>query len=252
MVTTRTAIVTGGAKGIGRACSEVLASAGMRVIILDKDEAAAAQVAAEVSANSSCCGRMACNVSNHDDVRRTFERVAGEYGRLDVLVNNAGDHISKSVEHTSEQEWDYIIDTNLKSVFLCSKFAIPLLRQARGSIVNMSSMVGLVGQTNAGAYAASKGGIIAMTKGMALDLAPDGIRVNCICPGWVQTPLVENWFAQQEDPEESRRRIYALHPLGRISSPEEVARAVLFLASDHASFITGVALPVDGAVTLGY
>jgi NAD(P)-dependent dehydrogenase (short-subunit alcohol dehydrogenase family) len=116
----------------------------------------------------------------------------------------------------------------------------------------MSSMVGLVGQTNAGAYAASKGGIIAMTKGMALDLAPDGIRVNCVCPGWVRTPLVEDWFGQQPDPDESRRRIYALHPLGRISGPEEVARAVLFLASGQASFITGATLPVDGAVTLGY
>ncbi len=248
MTPTPTAIVTGGAKGIGKACAHVLASAGFRVVIFDKDESAA-RIAAEIS---GACQGMRCDVSSHEDVRRTFEQFTNDVGRLDLLVNNAGYHISKSVEHTSEQEWDFIIDTNLKSVFQCSKFAIPLLRQSRGSIVNMSSMVGLVGQTNAGAYAASKGGIIAMTKGMALDLAPDGIRVNCVCPGWVNTPLVEDWFGQQPDPDESRRRIYGLHPLGRISSGEEVARAVLFLGSQQASFITGVALPVDGAVTLGY
>lgn len=248
MANTPTAIVTGGAKGIGKACSEVLAAAGYRVAILDKDKSAAG-IASAMPGN---CQGFICDVSSYEDVGRTFERFTMEFGRLDVLVNNAGYHISKSVEHTTEQEWDFILATNLKSVFLCSKFAIPLLRQSRGSIVNMSSMVGLVGQTNAGAYSASKGGIIAMTKGMALDLAPDGIRVNCVCPGWVSTPLVEDWFGQQKDPEESRSHIHALHPLGRISSADEVARTVLFLASGQASFITGVALPVDGAITLGY
>lgn len=248
MAYTKTAIVTGGAKGIGKACAEVLAAAGYRVAILDKDESAAGIA----SAIPGDCRSLTCDVSSYEDVRRAFERFVKESGRLDVLVNNAGYHISKSVEHTTEQEWDFILATNLKSVFLCSKFAIPLLRQSRGSIVNMSSMVGLVGQTNAGAYSASKGGIIAMAKGMALDLAPDGIRVNCVCPGWVSTPLVDDWFGQQRNPEESRRHIYALHPLGRISSADEVARAVLFLASEQASFITGIALPVDGAVTLGY
>ena len=116
----------------------------------------------------------------------------------------------------------------------------------------MSSMVGLIGQSNAGAYSASKGGIVAITKGMALDYAKDGIRVNCICPGWVDTPLVDDWFGQQEDPKKAREYIYSVHPLGRIATMEEVGRATLFLASADASFVTGVALPVDGAVSLGY
>jgi NAD(P)-dependent dehydrogenase (short-subunit alcohol dehydrogenase family) len=116
----------------------------------------------------------------------------------------------------------------------------------------MSSMVGLVGQSNAGAYSATKGGIVAMTKGMALDLASDGIRVNCICPGWVSTPLVEDWFGQQPDPEAARKYIFGVHPLGRIATPEEIGAVALFLASDAAGFVTGVAVPVDGALTLGY
>ncbi|MCC7496262.1 MAG: SDR family oxidoreductase [Bryobacterales bacterium] len=248
MTDTPTAIVTGGGKGIGRACCQVLAGAGFRVIVLDKDEA----VTGVAAAMAGDCRGLVCDVSSHEEVSRAFERFRNEFGRLDLLVNNAGYHIAKSVEQTSEQEWDFLLATNLKSVFLCSKFAIPLLRETRGSIVNMASMVGLVGQPNAGAYTASKGGIIAMTKGMALDLAADGIRVNCVCPGWVATPLVDDWFSQQKDPEQTRRHIYGLHPMGRIAGAEEVARAVLFLASQQASFITGIALPVDGAVTLGY
>lgn len=248
----RVAAVTGGAKGIGSGCARVFAQAGIQVVILDKDAGAAAAASESIVRSGGCCRWLECDVSSRASVAAVFRQIRERSGRLDVLVNNAGYHISKSVENTSEEEWDFIIATNLKSVFLCSKYAIPLLRETRGAIVNMSSMVGLVGQTNAGAYSASKGGIIAMTKGMALDLAPDGIRVNCICPGWVATPLVEDWFGQQPDPAEARRRIFGLHPLGRISTPEEIGKAALFLATDQSSFITGIALPVDGAVTLGY
>ena len=144
------------------------------------------------------------------------------------------------------------ININLRGTFLCSKYAIPHLRRTRGCIVNVSSMVGLVGQGNAGAYSASKGGQIAMTKGMALDFAPDGIRVNAICPGWIQTPLVEDWFGQQKDPAASRAYIYGAHPLGRIGTAEECGRAALYLASDDAAFVTGIVLPVEGGITLGY
>jgi NAD(P)-dependent dehydrogenase (short-subunit alcohol dehydrogenase family) len=126
------------------------------------------------------------------------------------------------------------------------------LKESRGSIVNMGSMVGLVGQGNSGAYSASKGGIIALTKNMALDFAPYGIRVNCICPGWVRTPLVDAWFAMQPDETSARSYVDSIHPLGRIASPEEIGQVALFLASTQASFVTGVAIPVDGGVTLGY
>ncbi|MEN6604202.1 MAG: SDR family NAD(P)-dependent oxidoreductase [Bryobacteraceae bacterium] len=248
----RVAIVTGGAKGIGKGCAMVLARAGASVAIVDLDEAAARVVADEISTIGPSALAFRCDVSESAGVRTMIDAVVAHFGGLDILVNNAGYHISKSIEATSEEEWDYILRNNLKSVFLCSKFAIPHLRARKGCIVNMSSMVGLVGQSNAGAYSATKGGIIAMTKGMALDFAKDGIRVNCICPGWVQTPLVEDWFGQQPDSDAARKYIFGVHPLGRIATPEEVGQAVLFLASDAASFVTGVALPVDGALTLGY
>lgn len=248
----KAAIVTGGAKGIGKGCAVTLAVEGAQVAIADIDETVGRAAASEIAASGGRALFVRCDVSKSADVQAAIDCVVSAFGRLDILINNAGYHISKSVEDTIEQEWDYIIDTNLKSVFLCSKFAIPHLRQTRGAIVNMSSMVGLVGQSNAGAYSASKGGIVAMTKNMALDLAKDGIRVNCICPGWVTTPLVEDWFGQQPDPAAARKYIYGAHPLGRIASTEEIGRAALFLASDAASFITGIALPVEGALTLGY
>jgi NAD(P)-dependent dehydrogenase (short-subunit alcohol dehydrogenase family) len=248
----KVAIVTGAAKGIGKGCATVMAQAGASVAIADLDDAAARALADEISSTGPAAIAVRCDVSNSDDVRALIEGVVAHFGGLDILVNNAGYHISKNIEVTSEEEWDYILRNNLKSVFLCSKYAIPHLRKRKGCIVNMSSMVGLVGQTNAGAYSASKGGIIAMTKGMALDFAKDGIRVNCICPGWVQTPLVEDWFSQQPDPDAAREYIFGVHPLGRIATPEEVGRAALFLSSDAAAFVTGVALPVDGALTLGY
>lgn len=251
-LTGKVAIVTGAAKGIGKGCALVMAQAGASVAVVDLDDAAGRRLADEISSTGPAALALRCDVSNGGDVRAMIEAVVARFGGLDILVNNAGYHISKNIEVTSEEEWDYILRNNLKSVFLCSKYAIPHLRARRGCIVNMSSMVGLVGQTNAGAYSASKGGIIAMTKGMALDFAKDGIRVNCICPGWVQTPLVEDWFGQQPDPDAARKYIFGVHPLGRIATPEEVGRAALFLASESAAFVTGVALPVDGALTLGY
>jgi NAD(P)-dependent dehydrogenase (short-subunit alcohol dehydrogenase family) len=248
----KVALVTGAAKGIGRGCAQVLSKHGARIAVVDLDAAAGPLTVKEIEASGGRAVFFRTDVSKSDDVQKTIARLLEVFGRLDVLINNAGYHISKSVEDTSEKEWDYILNTNLKSVFLCSKYAIPHLRKTRGAIVNMSSMVGLVGQRNAGAYSATKGGIIAMTKGMALDFAKDGIRVNCLCPGWVETPLVEDWFSQQADPHAAKEYIYARHPLGRIAATEEIANAVVFLCSEESSFVTGVALSVDGGVTLGY
>jgi len=186
-------------------------------------------------------------------VRNMIDTTVRTFGRLDIIVNNAAYHISKNVEETSEEEWEFIINTNLRSTFLGCKYAIPHLRKTRGNIINISSMVGLVGQSNAGAYSATKGGQIAMSRGMALDFARDGIRVNVICPGWIQTPLVEDWFGQQKDPAEARKYIYGQHPVGRIGTIEECGRAALFLAcEDESAFITGITLNIDGGITLGY
>jgi NAD(P)-dependent dehydrogenase (short-subunit alcohol dehydrogenase family) len=248
----KVALVTGAGKGIGKGCAEVLSRHGVRIAVVDIDTAAGPQTAKEIEANGGHAVFLPADVSKAADVQKMVTQLIELFGRLDILINNAGYHISKSIEDTSEEEWDYILNTNLRSVFLCSKCAIPYLRKTRGAIVNMSSMVGLVGQRNAGAYSATKGAIIAMTKGMALDFAKDGIRVNCICPGWVETPLVEDWFSQQADPQAAKTYIFGRHPLGRIATPEEVGDAAVFLCSEASSFVTGVTLPLDGGVTLGY
>jgi NAD(P)-dependent dehydrogenase (short-subunit alcohol dehydrogenase family) len=246
----KVAIVTGGAKGIGEAVTRAFLDEGAFVVVVDIDEEAGNALIDELGAGKASFSKT--DVSAGNQVEALMAATVKQHGRIDILVNNAGYHISKSVEETTEEEWNYIIDTNLKSTFLCSKFAIPHLRKTRGAIVNMSSMVGLVGQSKAGAYSATKGGQIAMTRGMALDFAADGVRANAICPGWVETPLVVDWFNQQPDPKAAREYIHGVHPLGRISDPVEIARAAVFLASDDAGSVTGVALPVDGAVTLGY
>ena len=248
----KVALITGSAKGIGKGCALVFAEEGSKVAIVDIDEQAGEKTVKEIERNNGEARFFRADVSDSTQVQSMVSEVVQAFGQIDIVFNNAGYHVSKNIEATSEDEWNFIINTNLRSVFLCSKYAIPHLRKTKGCIINMSSMVGLIGQSNAGAYSASKGGIVAMTKGMALDFAGDGIRVNCICPGWVETPLVEDWFNQQEDPKKAREYIHSVHPLGRISAPEEVGRAALFLASCDASSVTGVALPVDGAVSLGY
>jgi NAD(P)-dependent dehydrogenase (short-subunit alcohol dehydrogenase family) len=249
----KVAIVTGSSKGIGLGIARVFVQEGARVAVVCRTEEVGTKVADELGAAEGRALFIKTDLTKVEDVRNMIDTTVRTFGRLDVLVNNAGYHISKNVEVTSEEEWDFIINTNLRSTFLCSKYAIPHLRETKGNIINISSMVGKVGQPNAGAYSATKGGQIAMSKGMAIDFAPDGIRVNVICPGWIATPLVEDWFGQQDDPEAARKYIYGQHPLGRIGTIEECGKAALFLACvDDSAFITGISLDIDGAVTLGY
>lgn len=251
-LTGRRAVVTGGGKGIGRGCARVLGAAGAAIAIIDMDEQAASETAADLRAHGVQASHHTLDVRDAVAVERAINAITDDLGGIDMLINNAGTHDGKGIEEQTEADWDRIIANNLKSVFLMTKAALPQLKQNRGSIVHMSSMVGLVGQGKSGAYSASKGAIIALTKNMALDLAPYGIRVNCICPGWVETPLVNVWFSLQPDEAEARRYVDSIHPLGRIASADEVGRVALFLASDQASFVTGAAIPVDGGVTLGY
>lgn len=248
----KVAIVTGSSKGIGEGIARVFSQEGAKVVVVCRTEEAGKKMADELRAAEGRAIFVQTDVKNSQSIQNMISTTIETFGKLDILVNNAGYHISKNVEETSEEEWEFIINTNLRSTFLCSKYAIPYLRKTRGNIINISSMVGLVGQPNAGAYSSTKGGQIAMSKGMAIDFAPDGIRVNVICPGWIQTPLVEDWFSQQEDPEASRKYIFGQHPLGRIGTIEECGKAALFLASDDAAFVTGITLNIDGGVTLGY
>ncbi len=249
----KVAIVTGSSKGIGLGIAQVFSEEGANVVVVCRSESEGRRVAQELGSAEGRALFVKTDVTSGEDIRRMFKTTLDTFGKLDILVNNAGYHISKNVEQTSEEEWDFIINTNLRSTFLCSKYAIPHLRKTRGAIINISSMVGLVGQPNAGAYSATKGGQIAMSRGMAIDFAGDGIRVNVICPGWIQTPLVEDWFGQQEDEAAARKYIYGQHPLGRIGTIRECGKAALFLAcEDDSSFITGTTINIDGGITLGY
>jgi len=248
----KVAIITGSSKGIGEGIARVFHEHGAKVVITCRTASEGEKMAEELGAKEGQALFVKTDVAQSKDVQRMIDLAIQKFGKLDILVNNAGYHISKNVEDTSEEEWEFIQNTNLRSTFLCSKYAMPHLRKTKGNIINISSMVGVVGQPNAGAYSATKGGQIAMTKNMAIDFAPDGIRVNVICPGWIQTPLVEDWFNQQSDPDEARKYIYGQHPLGRIGTIKECGDLAAFLASDEAAFITGTAIHIDGGVTLGY
>ena len=248
----KVAIITGSSKGIGEGIARIFAEEGARVVVTCRTESEGRKMADELGAAEGRALFVQTDVTSSVQIRSMIEQTVEAFGRIDILVNNAGYHLSKSIEDTSEEEWEFIINTNLRSTFLCSKYCLPYLKQTKGNIIHISSMVGLVGQPNAAAYASSKGGQIAMAKNMAIDLAPYGVRVNVICPGWIQTPLVEDWFSQQIDPAASRKYIYGQHPLGRIGTIEECGKAALYLGSDDAAFVTGITLNIDGGITLGY
>jgi NAD(P)-dependent dehydrogenase (short-subunit alcohol dehydrogenase family) len=192
------------------------------------------------------------DVSKERDVVKLVGETIRVYGRIDVLFNNAAVILPKLLEDIEEHEFDRVVSVNLKSVYLTSKHAGPHLRKARGTVVNMASLNGLVGQRQNPVYAATKGGIIAMTKSLALDFAADGVRFNCVCPAGVMTPLLEAWTMEQDDPVATVQALNDMHPLGRPATTEEVAQAVLYLASGQSAFITGTALTVDGGASLGY
>ena len=248
----KVAIVTGSTRGIGQGIAQVFSREGACVSVVARSEEAGEKMADELGARKNRAIFIKTDVSDSTSVQNMIKTTVDTFGKLDILVNNAGYHISKNVEETSEEEWEFIINTNLRSTFLCSKYALPHLRKTKGCIITISSMVGLVGQSNAGAYSATKGGQIAMSKGMALDFAKDGVRVNVICPGWIQTPLVDDWFGQQDDEKKARDYIFKAHPLGRIGTSEECGLAALYLASNDAAFVTGITLNIDGGITLGY
>jgi NAD(P)-dependent dehydrogenase (short-subunit alcohol dehydrogenase family) len=245
----RAVLVTGAAKGIGRATAEQFARAGARVALIDLDDREACVAAAAMGSDVLA---LIADVSRPEDVGRAVARSIEAFGRIDVLVNNAGIHFARAIDEYTDEEWHRILSVNLTGAFNMIRAALPALRRSKGSIVSVSSMTGLVGQGRGAAYVASKGGLIAMTKALALELAPDGIRVNCVCPAGVDTPLMRTWASTLDDPEAVLRGQAAMHLLDRLATADEIASAILFLASPAASFITGIALPVEGGATLGY
>jgi NAD(P)-dependent dehydrogenase (short-subunit alcohol dehydrogenase family) len=248
----RRAIVTGAASGIGRATAELLAAEGAAVVLADLDEGGGEAVAGAIRAAGGRATFVRCDVTSADDCRRAVEACAAAFDGLDVLVNNAGIIRRASVLDTTEAEWDAVMAVNVKSVFLMSKFAIPVMASAGGgSIVNTASGWGLVGGTKAAAYCASKAAVINLTRAMAIDHGPAGIRVNCVCPGDTDTPMLRSEARQLGEDVGAFLAGAAERPLGRVGTPEDIARAILYLASDAAGFVTGTALVVDGGGTAG-
>jgi len=251
-LTGKRALITGAASGIGRATALLLAREGAAVAVVDVDEAGGQAVAQQIRDEGGQAIFLRCDVTRADDCRHAVQRTVERLGGLDILFNNAGIIRRADVVDTTEEEWDRVMAVNVKSIFLLSKYAIPVMAQAGGgAIVNTSSGWGLVGGRNAVSYCASKGAVVNMTRAMALDHGPQNIRVNCICPGDTDTPMLQNEARQLGESDAVFLADAADRPLQRIGRPEDIARAVLYLVSDDASFVTGTALVVDGGGLAG-
>lgn len=246
----KVALITGGTSGIGEATAVLFAAEGAKVAITGRNDARGAALVERIERNGGKAIFIRADVSVADDCRRAVDDTVRAFGRLDVLFNNAGVFYPQTALECSEREWDEQIDVNLKGTFLMSKFALPaMIAQHKGVIVNNSSGWGIVGGDHAVAYCASKGGVVLMTKAMAIDHGAQKIRVNCICPGDVETPMLPLDAKMRGLKWEDYIAGCASRPLGRVGTVEEIAKAVLFLASDDASFMTGAALVVDGGGT---
>jgi NAD(P)-dependent dehydrogenase (short-subunit alcohol dehydrogenase family) len=247
----RVALVTGATSGIGAACARELAGLGARLLLTGRSEARGEQVRAEIAAAGADAAFASGDVRDKAFCQAIVEETLRRFGRIDVLVNNAGISYAASALETTDAQWQDTLDTNLSAVFYLSRAALrPMLAQRAGSIVNVASDWGLVGGANAAAYCASKGGVVLLTRAMALDCARDGVRINAVCPGDTDTPMMHKDYAQRGiSVERGDRESAAAIPMGRMATPEEVAHAVCFLASDAAAYLTGVALPIDGGNT---
>lgn len=246
----KVAIVTGGTSGIGEATALLFAREGACVVVTGRNAERGKGVVKRIKHGGGEAIFVRADVSQAKDCRHAVDQTVKTFGRLDILFNNAGVFYPQTALECSEREWDEQIDVNLKGTFLMSKFALPaMIAQGRGVIVNNSSGWGIVGGDHAVAYCASKGGVVLMTKAMAIDHGAQGIRVNCVCPGDVETPMLPADAKMRGLKWADYMAGCASRPLGRVGTVEEIAKAVLFLASDDASFMTGTALVVDGGGT---
>ncbi len=249
----RVVIVTGGNSGIGEATVRAFAAEGAAVVVAARDGRRSAAVVEAIVSAGGTADAIDVDVTDPDRCSAAVQLAVDRYGGLDILFNNAGIiYRERTAETTTHSEWERTMAVNAGGTFLMSKFAVPeMLRRGGGAIINNASYYGLVGGRGVAAYAASKGAVVLLTKSMALDHASDGIRVNCICAGSVDTPMLSSEMEEMGGRAQVERRFAGKHPLGRIAQPEEIAAAVLYLASGDAAFVTGVALPVDGGITAG-
>jgi hypothetical protein len=246
----KVAIVTGGAMGIGKGIAAVFLREGARVVIADVNRTEGEKTAAELKRDGAGPIFIECDVSQEQAIQRMVEETVSRFKVLHVLVNNAGIGVYKTVLDTTTEEWDRCLAVNLRGVFLCSKYAIPHMQAAGGgAIVNVASVHSYQNVGGTAPYAASKGGVVTLTRVMAIDYGKDKIRVNAICPGWIYTPLIQGIFAGDPNPEKAKQAVERRQVLGRLGNPEEVGEAAAFLASDEASYITGASLMVDNGMT---
>jgi len=248
----KVAIVTGAASGIGRSIALAFSREGAKVVVSDINVENGKATAAQIKENNGDALFVEADVSESKAVENLIEDTIQHFGVLDIMVNNAGIEIVQRLADTDEQVWDRLIAINLKGVFLGTKYAVPkMLKNGGGTIINMSSVAGIMGAGGLGAYNASKGGVVLLTKNTAMDYGKQNIRANCICPGFISTPMVENIMALP-GAQEVKDKIFSLCPAGRLGTPEEVAHCAVFLASDESSFINGHALVVDGGMSAGW
>lgn len=248
----RIAVVTGAGSGIGRAIAQVFAQQGATVAAIDRDEGAAAAIHDAIRAGGGAASFHACDVGDEAQVDDTFRHIHAAHGRIDILVNNAGIAHIGTLETTSPQDFDRLFRVNVRGVYLCARAALAtMLGQGGGVILNMASIVSLVGLPERFAYTMTKGAVLAMTRSIAVDYVKRGIRCNCICPARVHTPFVDGFLAANYPGREAEmfRTLSEAQPIGRMGTPEEVAHLALYLCSDEASFVTGQAYPIDGGVT---
>jgi len=246
----KAAVITGGAMGIGKAIARLFAGEGCRVVIADLNQEGGVKTQGEIEKEGGSCLFIKTDISRADEVKIMAQKAASFCDRIDILVNNAAIWRPGKVTDLTEEVWDQVLNTNLKGIFLVSREIIPeMQKKGGGSIINIASVAGLVGAREAAAYNASKGGVINLTRNMALDFAPDNIRVNCICPGMIDTAqgdTVVAHYAPEKDPKEAKA---TWQPLHRRGLPEDVARLTLYLASDDSAFMTGSILVIDGGLT---
>ncbi len=244
-------LITGASRGIGYATAKEFLALGARVAVNGRSQQSVSTAIAELGGGDrlvAAPGSVGTMDSCESIVRTAIEGLGG----LDVLVNNAGVCIDSTIEKSDEAIWDETLDVNLKGTFFCIRTAVPALRENGGAIVNMASVSGLQGSEEGAVYSASKGGVVNLTRALAIELAPH-IRVNCVCPGWVDTDMLRRDYVDlAEDPAAAEREAIEEAPLKRVATPEEIAKAIAYLASHDARFITGVALPMDGGISAGY
>lgn len=247
----RIIVITGAGSGIGRACALEFAKAGAKVIVADINLDGALETVLQIERAEGTASAFHTDVSKPDSVKDLLEYTLKKYSRVDAVVNNAAIQVNKTIDDTTFEEWNSQLSINLGGIFLTSKYFLPYLRESKGNIVNMSSVNGYFVEPQCAGYCATKAAIIGLTKAMAIDHGHEGIRVNAICPGYIDAGLAEGYFQVQPDPAKARVEAGKLHALWRIGKPEEVARVAVFLASDDASFMTGTAVVVDGGFGSG-